>query len=106
MRKICFAISFIGLFYLLGLLYWLPPIEVNDRNELSELEDNTKVIIRGFVEEEDYYSEGLILSINGVKVLCAKCEIELDNKEILIEGLVEEYFGEKQIKALKISILD
>ena len=120
MRKWAFVILILGMFVLLLLMNFLPAKNVGSYEELEKLEINTKVILSGKVVEERVLYEGtksfeldiedsvnsLALvsnetSRNGIELICECTDSFLDEK-IIIEGVVSEYEGKRQVEVLKI----
>ncbi len=71
--------------------------------DMEDLEINSKVILEGFVEEEKNFGTFKILKINGIDVVC-NCLGSYLEKEIVVEGVVSEYRGKKQIKVLSVKL--
>ncbi len=105
MRRISFIIAILGIFVLILLIWLIPEVKINSKDDLSGLVDNQRVRLSGFVEGERNYEGILIFYINGIKVVCSGCD-SLEGREIEINGIVEEYEGKKEVEVLEISILD
>jgi len=71
--------------------------------DLEDLEINSKVILKGFVEEEKNFGTFKILKIHGIDIVC-NCEKSYLENEIVVEGIVSEYLGKKQIKVLSVKL--
>ncbi len=99
--RICLVLSIIGIGILLFSMN-LPAKQVRSIDDIKELPLNTKVILYGKVTEEKLYDEFKIMKINGIDATCSNCLGQYKGKEILIEGLVSEYEGTRQIKVLRL----
>ena len=100
MRRSSFIFAILGISFLFYLLIF-GEIKIEEFKDLEDLEINSKVILEGFVEEEKNFGTFKILKINGIDVVCNCLESYLE-KEIVVEGVVSEYLGKKQIKTLSI----
>jgi hypothetical protein len=100
LRRVSFILLILGLF---GLFVFAlkDQVEINGLVELEELELNTKVMIKGIVENERDFGEFRILNINGIEVVC-KCYGKFKGFEVEVIGFIEEYESLKQIRVLEI----
>jgi hypothetical protein len=106
MKKLSFGIALAGIFILGLLMFKLKVVEVNSFDDLEELEINTKVELEGRVIEERALYEGTKMFIIGdIEVIC-ECLESFKGKEIRITGMIEEFNGKKQVRALRIEVLD
>ena len=103
MRKEAFIVAMLGL-SILFILIVLPGKEIFNLEELEEMDLKEKIVLRGFVDGERVFENFRILSVDGVEVIC-DCLSFLE-KEVEVVGFVEEFNGKKQVRALRISILN
>jgi hypothetical protein len=99
-RKLSFAICIVGIAILLSLLL----TNSNEVDEVKSLELNEKVMLTGSVANQRQVSEGLnimILEGHDFDIVC-DCDEDYLGSEIVVEGVVEEFNGEKQVRVLKI----
>ena len=102
MKKITLIITFLGIFALLILLNFSPPIQVSSQKEISRLIDNSKVQTQGRVIGERQIENAKILKLdNSIEVLCQSCSSQI-NRTLSIVGVVESYQNKTQIRALTI----
>jgi DNA/RNA endonuclease YhcR with UshA esterase domain len=104
MRKYAFILAIVGISVLLGMLI-LSPMEISNVEELKNLEINSKVSIIGNVEDERNFGDFKILKVRGVELVC-DCVNSYLGKELEIVGLVAVFEGEKQIRVLRLDMLD
>lgn len=102
MRRFAFAIALAGLF-VLTILVNSDPVFVENSEALKKMEINKKVRVEGKVVEERVLSSGdRILNLdNGIVLVCA-CSKSFDDGFVIVEGIVSEYNGVKQIRVLNI----
>lgn len=94
-------IAFIGLLILS--LYLLLPINVkniNSPNEINSLEINQKVFVKGEVIKQ---TTSTIRLNNNLLIYCSSCP-SYSNKTISILGRITDFYTNKTIEALKITI--
>ena len=107
LKKISFIISVMGIGVLLGFLL-LPAKEITAEdlsNELNKFEINEKISFTGRVDSERVIEQDFrILKLENFDfdIVC-ECEESYLDKEVKIEGRVEEYNGEKQIRVFRIA---
>lgn len=99
MRRWAFVVFMLGMLVLIGVMIF----NVKEVRSLEGLEDNQHVKLNGLVvSERGIYDDEKILELDsGIVLVCEGCGSYLD-KEIFVEGIVEEYKGEKQIRVLRI----
>ncbi len=102
MRRISFIFMILGLLFLFYILIF-EETKIETFEELKNLEINSKVILKGVVEEEKNFGTFKILKIKEIDVIC-NCLGSYLEKEIVVEGVVSEYLGKKQIKVLSINL--
>lgn len=104
MRKIAFIIAIIGLFILLFLAFFQTPKKIDSPEKLNSLEKNERVFIEGKVASLKHTKNSIILYLEtkNITIVCDKSCEDVNKKEIYVEGIIEEFKGKKQIKALKI----
>ncbi len=100
MRRIALAVSLIGLFILM-LIFESSSEYVSDVKDLERFEIGQKVYLQGIVEGERKFGETKLISINEIDIIC-ECDESYLGKSLLIEGVIEDYLGKKQIKVLRI----
>src|SRR3989338_9555344 len=107
MRQWAFVISIVGMFVLI-LLFLRSGVVVEDYEGLSDLEVNTKVVFSGKVISERVLSGGKTRIMEIEKNITAVCDCDrgFKGKNVKIEGIVEEFNGEKQVRVLRIGVVD
>lgn len=83
----------IGLFVLLSLFYFSSPVEISRLDELENLSDNQKVLLKGPVEDERFIQGGSVFYISDIRVYCKGCKESYLDREVFVEGVVENYRG-------------
>ena len=101
MRKLSFVLTILGISILLVMLNF----SGKKVESLEGLELNEKVIVSGKIIKERDFGDFKIFNMEGIEVYC-NCKKSYSGKEVLIEGLVDEFEGEKQLRVLKIKILN
>lgn len=103
MRRFAFVVFVIGMFVLMGFLIFF----VKEVDDLEGLEINERVIVGGMVMDERviFGSEKLLILDNGIELVC-ECFGVFEGREILVEGVVMEFRGKKQVRVLSISVGD
>ena len=95
-----------GIFILGLLMIIIKPVEIDNLKDLDNLEINTKVEIEGKVVEERVLYEGTkLIKINDLEVIC-ECSKSFKGEEIRIEGMVEKFDGKKQVRALRVEVIN
>ncbi|MEK6855416.1 MAG: hypothetical protein AABX73_04300 [Nanoarchaeota archaeon] len=102
MKRIALIIALIGMFVLLGLMFYGFVREINNMEDVESLEDNQKVVISGNVIEQ---KGGAIILDNGVKAECEGC-LNYHGKNVSILGVVDKYDNKKSIFVLRIGVLE
>ena len=106
MRKLSFIITIILIFILTTLLILQKPISVNSKEEIANLLNNQKVVFQGKIIEEKFIGNSKLIKFNnGLEAFCEDCPY-YKNKLVKIEGIMDEYNSKKEIKILKIIILE
>lgn len=105
LRKWSFVIALAGISFFVFLLFIGNYHDVSDVKELGSMELHTKVVLEGEVVSERVFDDFRILEVNGVDVVC-NCKKSYLERVIRVEGLVSEFNGKRQIKALSIGILE
>ncbi len=104
MKEVALLIAIVGMLVLGLLMLNLRAVEVGDAEDLRGLEVNTKVIIEGRVAEERVLYLGTkLLMIDDLEVIC-ECPEDFKGKMVKVEGLVDEFNGKRQVKALRIEV--
>lgn len=85
----------------LSIIIFKSPVEIDSAETLDSFEINTKVELDGKVERERVFEDFKVLVVEGIEIIC-DCEEYYLGKQIKIIGLIDEYNGKKQIKALTI----
>ncbi len=70
-----------------------------DSNYLKQV-----IYIAGTVTEESVRGNYHTITLNGTSVLC-ECTQSYRGKNILVKGIIDEYNGKMEIRALRIRIL-
>ena len=89
----------LGMLGLVGLMSF----DVREVDKLDGLEINQRIVLTGRVISERviYSDEKLLVLDKNITLICSGCGSYL-NSEIMVEGVVEEYEGEKQVRVLRI----
>jgi len=109
-RRWAFVLTIVGIFVLLLIMVYSGEDRVSSQEEIDKLEVNSKVILKGLVEGERKFGEGVMLSLsvqdNGelIEVLCENCGYGNVGKRVEILGVVKEIYGEKKVEALRVMI--
>ena len=104
MKNYAFGVALIGLVILSFLILFDEPKEVNDKVELSELTVNKKVSVKGIVKNEREFGENYILKLeNEIELIC-EC-VGFEGKEVEIVGKVEEVYGERYLRVLRMNMI-
>lgn len=98
MEKIAIIVCLLGTFTLLALMFQEPQ-DVNV-SEIGDLRINSKIIIQGYVNSERTIGDRRIMVIDGLDIVC-ECSSYL-KKQVIIEGIVQDYRGKKQVNVLQI----
>ncbi len=104
MRRLALAASLIGLFILM-LIFESSSEYVSSIRDLERFEIGQKVYLQGIVEEERNFGETKLISINEIDIVC-ECDEDYLGKSLVVEGIIEDYLGKRQIKVLRIRNLD
>lgn len=106
MRRWAFVVFMLGMLVLVGVLVFYVR-EVESYLELEGLEINQRVRLSGEVVSERvlYGDEKLLELDSGIVLICEGCGSYLD-KEIFVEGVVEEYEDGKQVRVLKLRVIN
>lgn len=105
LKKVSFIIAIIGISLLVVSLVF-PAVKVED---LSGSEINSKVKFSGVVSDERDFGDFKIFKLEGndFEVVCDGCgDISYLDQNVRVEGIVDEFRGERQVRVLKISISD
>ena len=89
----------LGMLGLVGLMSF----DVREVDKLDGLEINQRIVLTGKIVSERiiYSDEKLLVLDKNITLICSGCGSYL-NSEIMVEGVVEEYEGEKQVRVLKV----
>ncbi len=92
-------VAILGMLVLVGLLVF----NIKEVETLEGLEINQRVSLSGQVVSERiiYSDESLLKLDNNITLICSGCGSYL-NDDVSVEGVVEEYGGERQVRVLKI----
>ena len=104
LRKIAFIITIAGVAVLLMFLL-AKPKEVSSFEDIKTTEINEKVLVKGKIESQRDFGNFKILEINGIEAIC-NCKESFLDKEVEIVGLVEEFNGKRQVRILRVEIID
>lgn len=106
MRRFAFAITILGLFFLL-ILQNLPPKIISSQNELEIFQPNQKFLINGDVIKETYSKNYKLLTLNNsLQLKCLLPCPNLINKKIEALTILEKYNNKNYLKILKITYQD
>jgi len=101
LRELSFIFTLVGISLLLLLMIFPRYVLIENVQDLGDVEINEKVYIVGIVESEKNFGDFRILKMKGLEIVC-NCDKSFLDEKIGVMGLVGEYKGEKQIRALKI----
>ncbi len=102
MRRISFIFAILGISFLFY-IFLFGETSVESFEDLNKLEINSQIILEGIVTNEKDFGNFKILTIKEIDVIC-NCLGSYLEKEIVVEGVVSEYLGKKQIKVLSINL--
>jgi hypothetical protein len=104
MRRYSFIITILGLFSLLLILIISQPIPIFSPQELSQLQENQKVLIQGIVIKELFSQNNKILTLNNeIQLICDKSCPNYLNKNITAIGTLSNFNKKNQIRILRIT---
>ncbi len=105
MKNYALGVVLIGIVILSFLILFDEPEEVNNKEELSELGVNSKVSVNGIVESEREFGEDYILKLDNEIELICDC-VGYEGKNVETMGKVEEIYGKRYVRVLRISVID
>ena len=95
-------VSVIGIFVLLLMLNYQTAVFVENINGMERLVRNTKVKTYGNVIDERIYGGFRIFRLdNDIEIVC-DCTFSLRGKNVFVTGVIEDYTGRKQVRALSV----
>jgi hypothetical protein len=100
MKKLSFSLAIIGIFILLIILNYSPPLLITSSQNISILRANQKISVAGEVTSQT--SAKLILD-NKLEIYCDCSSKSYLNKNVSILAIVEEYDNKKTLQVLKIA---
>lgn len=102
MRKLSLLIVIINIIVLSILLILQKPTLINDKEDLSLIEDNQKIKISGTVISEKSLKEFKILTLNtGIELQCDKKCPSYKNKKVEVTGYLDEFYNRIIILKIK-----
>ncbi|MBX4211946.1 hypothetical protein KW787_00620 [Candidatus Pacearchaeota archaeon] len=105
MRRLAFITAIAGLFILLLVFTLSPPKQASTTGDITNLENNERVVVSGVVVEERSFGTMKIIKLdNNIEIITDK-GIYLVNKTILALGKITDFTGQRRVSALKIKIL-
>jgi hypothetical protein len=105
LRELSFVLGVFGVVFLLFYLQFSSFVEIESIGDLDGLEINSKVVLRGFVEDVRVFEKFVIFKIEGIELVC-DCENGYLGKELEVEGVVEDYLNGRQVRVLRVVVLD
>lgn len=107
MRRWAIIFVFVGLTVLLCLVWFLKPLYIESGEELIELEDGAQVFVEGEVLKVKMSKGISIISLaRNISVTCEYCAENFNGKNIAVLGVVESWRGEKEVRALRVKVLE
>lgn len=103
MRGSALGVAVLGIFLLIAMLGFQDYVQIDSVSDLDGMIVNSRVQIEGVVESDRLAGEIHIMRLNGVDVVC-DCEESYLDKRVLIFGVVEDYLGNKQVRAMEIRV--
>jgi len=106
MRRFAFIVAIVGLF-VFALLLNFGGKEMKNYEDLEKLEVNQRVSVSGKVIDERvvFGNERVLMLNNGIEMIC-ECDRSYKGSVVEVEGVVEEYKEKRQVRVLKIIVLD
>ncbi len=98
MRRLAFIICILSTFILLTLLVYWP---AQHYSSLETLIPHERVFVEGVVKEEIIRGTFRVFYIDSIEVRC-ECSTSYLGKQIQVEGYLEDYRGERYVRALRI----
>jgi hypothetical protein len=106
LKPLSLIMTLAGILFLVVLLNFTSPIQINSEKELSSLQSNQKVLVYGRIISERTYDNLKILKLdNNITLVCSSCP-SIKNQTLSILGTIQVYNNETEIKILKISKYD
>ncbi len=106
LKPLSLIMTLVGILFLVVLLNFTSPIQINSEKELSSLQSNQKVLVHGRIISERTYDNLKILKLdNNITLVCSSCP-PIKNQTLSILGTIQVYNNETEIKILKISKYD
>ena len=106
MKRLSLLIALFGIFVLGMLMFKIKAVDIKNLKDIERLEINTKVKLEGKVIEERILFEGTkLIKIRDLEIIC-ECRRSFKGNEIRVVGLVEEFDGKRQVRALRIEVLN
>jgi hypothetical protein len=97
LKRISFIVCLLGITFLVVSIGF----DSEPAGNLDEIEINSKVFLRGIVDEEREIGNFRILTIKEIQVVC-NCQESYLGERVEVVGLVDEFNGERQIRVLEI----
>ena len=104
MKNHALGIALIGILILSFLILFDKPKDFSNNEELDKLIDNEKVVIKGIVKSEREFGEDYILKLNNEIELICDC-VGFEGKTIEVVGKVEEIYGERYVRVLRMNVI-
>lgn len=107
LKSLSLAITILGILFLLYMINFQQPLKVANPEQLSSLEENTKVQAEGIVTKESSFTQTKLLKLSsGIEVITDLSSPALLNKSISVIGTISKYLNKTQIEALKITPIE
>ena len=103
MKNLSLINGTLGVLLLLSLMLFLPSYKLNSVSDLNNTSDNDKIYLSGKVIKQTRFGSSSLLGMdNGLEVQCS-CKSSYKNKNVSIEGIIDDFSGKKRVVALKIN---
>ncbi|HLC53623.1 MAG TPA: hypothetical protein VJK03_03690 [Candidatus Nanoarchaeia archaeon] len=107
MKYLALIVALLGISTLAIVLNETPPLPISSPSQLSSMLPNTKVSLQGTVTNEKAITNGKLLVLNNITIVCnCKNAPYLQNKNISILATVQKYNGKTELEVLKLKILE
>jgi hypothetical protein len=98
MIRLSIIISILGIALLFSFLFLMPYRPIDSENELKQSIDNEKVTVSGKIESITIKGKNLLLKLdNNITATYKKTSSNLKNKDVILYGHKESYFGDSII---------
>lgn len=107
MKGYALGIALIGIAVLLFFLIRPYTEELVTISDLQQAPPGTKVYLEGSVSSERLLGDERVLTVSSIPVIC-DCQglASLENSFVKVTGIIEEYQDARQVRVLKITVIE